>query len=277
MAALVAELTAVKNCLQRALQKGVRESVVLVFGNESCDLDSACCSIVYALFAQQKRENKDEIVAPVLNLKREQFLSRTEVLFWLDRVLLNNSGRSSSAVYDEACARLLDSLIFIDDIDFGQIDTFRQLKVKMMDHNRLIDAQKFLEPYVDEIIDHHEVSGSAHPWSNAVRTEIVHPVGSCASLITRRLRDEWPSMPSSVALLLYGAIVLDTSALLNSNKTTDIDVSAVEYLESKYSGVEGWPGRSYTDAMLIEAKMDVSRMSAFDIFGKDFKSVPGSQ
>ncbi|XP_050677061.1 exopolyphosphatase PRUNE1, partial [Leptidea sinapis] len=81
-----------------SLQKSKNfDNLTLVIGNESCDLDSAVSSLVYATFlhwqhqimkckvcTRNKRDNatyKDDLFLPVLDVPRNDYNLKTEVVF----------------------------------------------------------------------------------------------------------------------------------------------------------------------------------------------------
>ncbi|MGZ4174321.1 MAG: DHHA2 domain-containing protein, partial [Solirubrobacteraceae bacterium] len=113
-----------------------------------------------------------------------------------------------------------------------------------------------------EILDHHHI-GSIETRVPVRAT--FDPVGSTATLVIERFRDNGlePSRPTAVMLL--GAILSDT-VILNSPTTTERDHSAIAYLERALAlEAEGF-GRE-----MFEATADVSRVSAEEIVTRDAK------
>lgn len=53
-------------------------------GNESCDLDSVACALLYARYLNFK-EMHSTIHLPILNIPRDDFLLKTEVVYLLER------------------------------------------------------------------------------------------------------------------------------------------------------------------------------------------------
>lgn len=60
------------------------ESVNVVIGNESCDLDSAISALVYAAFLNVVGRYRGPCLA-VMNVDRGDFPLRTEVAYFLDK------------------------------------------------------------------------------------------------------------------------------------------------------------------------------------------------
>jgi manganese-dependent inorganic pyrophosphatase len=118
------------------------------------------------------------------------------------------------------------------------------------------------EAEIVEILDHHHI-GSIETHLPIRAT--FDPVGSTATLVVERFRQNGmePSRPAATVLL--GAVLSDT-VILNSPTTTDRDRAVVEYLE-RYVGEEAEAfGRQ-----MFEAGSDVSEASADDIVSRDAK------
>jgi len=85
--------------------------------------------------------------------------------------------------------------------------------VVLTDHNRLASRQEALLPSVIDIIDHH-VDEGAYPATAHARIELV---GSCCTLVAQAMaaRETCAGVMESpaVALLLQGAVLLDTAKL----------------------------------------------------------------
>jgi manganese-dependent inorganic pyrophosphatase len=113
-----------------------------------------------------------------------------------------------------------------------------------------------------EILDHHHI-GSIE--TRVPVTATFDPVGSTATLVVERFRQNGmePSRPAATVLL--GAILSDT-VILNSPTTTGRDHAVVEYLER----VLGLDAQRFGRDM-FEATADVSDLSAREIVARDAK------
>jgi manganese-dependent inorganic pyrophosphatase len=113
-----------------------------------------------------------------------------------------------------------------------------------------------------EILDHHHV-GSIETRVPVRAT--VDPVGSTATLVVERFRQNGmePSRPTATVLL--GAVLSDT-VILNSPTTTERDRAVVTYLERVLSEDHEAFGRE-----MFEAGSDVAEASAEDIVARDAK------
>ncbi len=121
-----------------------------------------------------------------------------------------------------------------------------------------------------EILDHHHI-GSIE--TRVPVTATFDPVGSTATLVVERFRQNGlePSRPTAVMLL--GAVLSDT-VILNSPTTTERDRAVLEYLERVLALDAIGLGRE-----MFETTSDVSAVSAEEIITRDAKSylVEGGQ
>ena len=65
--------------------KSHQSAVIVVLGNESCDLDSAVSALVYA--HHLSTANPSKVVIPLLNVAREELPLKTEVVYCLETKL----------------------------------------------------------------------------------------------------------------------------------------------------------------------------------------------
>ena len=113
-----------------------------------------------------------------------------------------------------------------------------------------------------EILDHHHI-GSIE--TRVPVTATFDPVGSTATLVIERFRQNGmePSRPS--ATMLLGAILSDT-VILNSPTTTERDHAVIEYLQRVLALDASELGRE-----MFESTTDVSEVSAEEIVTRDAK------
>jgi manganese-dependent inorganic pyrophosphatase len=118
-----------------------------------------------------------------------------------------------------------------------------------------------------EILDHHHI-GSIETKVPVRAT--FDPVGSTATLVIERFRQNGmePSRPTATVLL--GAILSDT-VILNSPTATERDRAATEYLERVLKLDPTEFGRE-----MFESTSDLSRVGAEEIVSRDAKEYEGS-
>jgi manganese-dependent inorganic pyrophosphatase len=136
-------------------------------------------------------------------------------------------------------------------------------RVVLVDHAEQAQSVHGVEhAEIVEILDHHHI-GSIETRVPVRAT--FDPVGSTATLVIERFRNNGlePSRPTAVMLL--GAILSDT-VILNSPTTTERDHSAIAYLERALALEATAFGRE-----MFEATTDVSHVSAKEIVTRDAK------
>jgi manganese-dependent inorganic pyrophosphatase len=118
------------------------------------------------------------------------------------------------------------------------------------------------EAEIVEILDHHHI-GSIETRVPVKAT--FDPVGSTATLVIERFRQNGMEPSRPAALMLLGAILSDT-VILNSPTTTERDHAVIEYLERVLALDALAFGRE-----MFEATADVSQVSAEEIVSRDAK------
>jgi manganese-dependent inorganic pyrophosphatase len=113
-----------------------------------------------------------------------------------------------------------------------------------------------------EILDHHNI-GSIE--TRVPVTATFDPVGSTATLVVERFRQNGMEPAHATALLLLGAVLSDT-VILNSPTTTDRDHAVTEYMERVLAIDASNLGRD-----MFEATADVSEVPAEEIISRDAK------
>jgi manganese-dependent inorganic pyrophosphatase len=121
-----------------------------------------------------------------------------------------------------------------------------------------------------EILDHHHI-GSIE--TRVPVTATFDPVGSTATLVVERFRQNGMEPSHATAVMLLGAVMSDT-VILNSPTTTERDYAVTEYLERVLALEAERFGRE-----MFEATADVSEVKAEELILRDAKeySVQGSQ
>jgi manganese-dependent inorganic pyrophosphatase len=114
-----------------------------------------------------------------------------------------------------------------------------------------------------EILDHHHI-GSIE--TRVPVTATFDPVGSTATLVVERFRQNGMEPSRPTAIMLLGAILSDT-VILNSATTTERDHRVVDYLERVLVLDARQLGRE-----MFEASADVSGLSVEEIITRDAKN-----
>ncbi len=136
-------------------------------------------------------------------------------------------------------------------------------RVVLVDHAEQAQSVAGVElAEIVEILDHHHI-GSIE--TKVPVTATFDPVGSTATLVVERFRQNGMEPSRPTALMLLGAILSDT-VILNSPTTTERDHAVVEYLERALAVDAAAFGRE-----MFEATADVSEVSAEEIVSRDAK------
>lgn len=199
-----------------------------------------------------------------MNIPRAEFPLRTEAVCMFKRINIPE-----------------EQLLFLDDVDLQRLYNLGNLNVLLVDHNRLASHQKFLEPAVHRIIDHH-VDENQCSRASGSENRTIEMVGSCATLVANNLlniseqkqqpeEQPQPSIDPSLAELLLGTILVDTvNCDPSKGRTTNADIKAVEVLSS----VPLHSPNLSKDALfetLREAKFSLASLTIDELLRKDYK------
>jgi manganese-dependent inorganic pyrophosphatase len=136
-------------------------------------------------------------------------------------------------------------------------------RVVLVDHAEEAQSVPGVEQAeIVEILDHHHI-GSIE--TRVPVTATFDPVGSTATLIVERFRQNGMEPAPATATMLLGAVLSDT-VILNSPTTTERDRAVVEYLERVLAVDATEFGRD-----MFEATSDVSSVDADEIVRRDGK------
>lgn len=272
---------------RKALQQSIynKSFASFVIGNESADLDSITCALLYGYVVSSRPQSRKtgEIVIPVTNIPSADLRLRPEL----------------TALLRHADLKPAD-LITLDDLT-GLIGSLppKQTSWTLVDHNALQGALG--EEYSGSVvgtIDHHADESKV---PKVAVSRIIEKSGSCGSLVANFCRDTWDTISSSsstvgaangqddgavddfaftstwdaqVAKLALGSILIDTVNLTDESKVTEHDRKAVKYLEARVN-VSPKYGKTYDrDAFFEEintAKSNLDDLSVEDILRKDYK------
>lgn len=287
-------LVTAKRSLQQAIKNQTPTSFII--GNESADLDSITCALVYGYIQSSKVESKrtGKLYIPITNLSASDLSLRPELT-----ALLRHADISPS------------ELITLDDLSLGEASVeegtspaflpAEKTDWTLVDHNSLQGKLGDLYRHrIHAVIDHHE-DENLIPHHPDISPRIITKSASCSSLVTNYLRETWQdlgSMVSStigsaqedgrlvddfayastwdaqVAKLALGPILIDSINMQATHKISEADTKAVRFLEAKIH-ISYKYGKSYSResffAELNDAKSNIAALSLRDILRKDYK------
>eukprot|EP00921_Rhytidocystis_pertsovi_P000342 GHVQ01000669.1.p1 GENE.GHVQ01000669.1~~GHVQ01000669.1.p1 ORF type:complete len:231 (+),score=16.98 GHVQ01000669.1:33-725(+) len=204
--------------------KRTDKPVEVVMGNTTADTDSVCSAICLAYLW----ESEGTVIGiPLVNCDRQNFVLSRLSHGWLKRIL---------------CDDIASHLLFREEVDMTQ----ENLRVTLVDHNVLDEAQAYLRPVVRRVIDHHDDKKTWLPGVNAETVDIA-PVGSCCTLIAEMWRRAVgdrviEKLPDTVRWLLLGAITVGAYVSGYSTMVNNIVWQIQEDCVSWKEGLVGTPG-----------------------------------
>ncbi|MCK5674656.1 MAG: DHH family phosphoesterase, partial [Spirochaetales bacterium] len=186
-----------------------KKQSTIVMGNEAADLDSMASAVCYAWYLYLSDKNQSSF--PLINIPRADFKLRTEAVF-----LFKEAGVD------------IDQLLFAEDVDLEILNKDGNLKLVLVDHNKLASSQSGLEKSISAILDHH-ADEKSYPASAVTD---IRPVGSAATIIAESFfKDQKDSIAGPLGTLLLGTILLDTVNLdPEAGRVTDDDSKAAASL-----------------------------------------------
>lgn len=161
--------------------RSIESKFNIVVGNESADMDSIVCSVLYAHLMQLNQS--ESVWLPIIHLPdSDALMLRKDVIHLFDLLSID-----------------VDQLIFIREIiDSSNID-----QIVLVDHNH--STLPFNCGRITKIIDHHKDEGF-HLESE----RLIDQTGSCCTLVIKQYIESNAIISESIALMAIAAIVLDT-------------------------------------------------------------------
>ena len=223
----------------------------IVVGNESADLDSIISANILAYTYNKLGKSN---VVPLINCNRGDYKLRTESYGLLKRYDVDES-----------------DLIFIDDIDSSLIDNPADIKVTVVDHNKLPDNLRNWDNNVVAVFDHHQ---DIDMYKNS-NPRIFETVGSCSTLVGKYILENKADIyeTEEIAVLNLSPILVDTVNLdREQGRVTEEDIETFNKIK-KYTSVD--TEKLYNDLQYM--KSDVSSLSSIDLLRKDYKQWANSK
>ena len=202
---------------------------IYVFGHKSPDSDTVCTSIVYAKILQQLGYDAQPAIQGKINNETAYILKTAGVA--TPEEILDTAGKN----------------------------------VVLIDHSEMIQsADDLKDANVITIIDHHN---DGNVTTNDRLIYDSRPVGSAATIAWIRARNYGVEIDATMAALMFGAVVSDTSNL-KSQSTTSADREAYREL-SKIAGIKD-PEAFYQE--MFKASLSYDGMPDTEIINSDIKN-----
>ena len=195
--------------------------ITFIMGNNTCDLDSAICSYLLSLALNLKEKviilddkqnpklnlKSQHIYLPVLNIIRGTLPSRIDVKYVFNK--FNLDGNDFCYISDDYLTK--EKLFHYSN------NKYIKSNIILVDHNLLIDKQKYLSNYIINIIDHHIITNYNNNYPNLKSINIQLPIGSCSTLIlSKYFMDIFPSKLISPLFALTANIIDERNYAKNS-------------------------------------------------------------
>jgi exopolyphosphatase len=205
--------------------------------------------LTYAYYLHHRVKNEPIEVLPLINTRSDCLSLKPEIVFWLDEAGV-----------------AIEHLIYADSLDLRDWVGNGQLRLTLVDHNRLSPSQTFLKDSVVEIIDHHCVEEHRFPQLERC---IIEPVGSAATLVAECILDTMPELlDGGLAKFLLGPILLDTVNLDRSmGRCHEKDIM----IAARLLAINPLP-RGLVFEELKTKKTDVSGLCAEELLLRDVKT-----
>jgi exopolyphosphatase len=227
----------------RGSKSQVSQAGLIVLGNQGADLDSIASALVLAWHLATRQPEKAPVA--VIAIPRHELILRPEVLFILAECGINP-----------------EDLLFSDDVDLDGL-LRRGAELVLADHNSLNPSLITAKPRVASIFDHHHDDGrflEAAP-------RIIDKVGSTATLVAEYVLQDKGEITVTAALLLAGAILLDTVNLSDkSGRSTGRD----KEMAIKLLYICGRDNDTVFNT-LQKAQYDLSGLTSNKLLAKDYK------
>ncbi|KAJ3346106.1 hypothetical protein HDU83_003373 [Entophlyctis luteolus] len=235
--------------------------VVLVAGNEACDVDSLACAVAAAWTLAHTFPALSFV--PLVPIPRAQLALRGDC-----------TAAISAAFAHRDADDFVNCLTFLDSLPPPANDPSQlPAKIVLVDHNVPASSLRSRLGTLDVvgIIDHHADEGM---FEKCALVRMIEPVGSATSIAVNMIKSSDPpiAVDASFAKLLVAPILLDTVHLdPSSNRVTSADVRASEFLQGiirnedvSYSSLDHFK-------LLQSAKFDVRALNVEQILGRDYK------
>ncbi|GMM54670.1 exopolyphosphatase [Maudiozyma humilis] len=222
-------------------------TVRIVCGNESADLDSVASAISYAYLSYIHNDSDPQPIIPVINIPREDLRLRRDIVHVLRDVNVSE-----------------DLLFFLEDMREWH-GAQKTINAVLVDHNEVVNEAKKYVSKVVGVVDHHK---DMKLYLDA-QPRIIQVCGSCSSLVFKHFMEDvfsagFKPSPDVVQLCLAAGLV-DTTNFTHRVEQPDLDCR-----EMYSTLIPDVSMQTYTKT-IKNAKNDISGFTARDLLRKDYK------
>ena len=232
--------------------------IIFIIGNNTCDLDSAISSYLLSIALNIKEKtiiiNKDnipqlnlnssKIYLPVLNIERGTLKYRIDVKYVFDKFGIDENDFfyiSDDYLTQDKLFQYSNS-INTNTINFINPNNKKiESNIILVDHNLLIEQQKYLSNYIINIYDHHIITYNKDDYPNLKSFNIQIPIGSCTTLILSDFFME--NFPSKILSPLFAltALLIDCrnfSKDYYGNRWVDLDKKVYDKIKLEIKDID---------------------------------------
>ncbi|XP_072969118.1 uncharacterized protein [Typha angustifolia] len=203
-----------------------------VIGQEIADVGSIASTIMYAFFLNETQISKQLCTVPIINISRTDFNTHAE-LKWLLR----------------SCRVEEINLVFVDEVDLSSYKFFGNLKIVLLNGDKLPVKQEGLKDALVDIFNRKQDS-------------------TCCTLVAEKFAETMPEILAGQGFsrLLLSGILLDTADLKNPSCTPKD-----KYITTLLINGAGRYGCDGLYQMLKYKMFDITDLKVRDILLRDFK------
>jgi len=236
----------------------------VVMGNEAADLDSTVSAIVHAQVMNQVNKDPNTVFVPLVNSSYDDMRLQAEVTTWLSHY---GFSPEQDLLYNDTF-----DIVGVAQAAGRNTDLGYDLKVTLMDHNKLKQGQQPLWPHVERVIDHHPDAGIWQKQSQLSSERVrIERIGSNSTLVAQEVSQLIDlNKEPLLAVMLLTTIVRDTLNFDAKGKETgrwnDTDTRITRQLleVSKPALARILPSGLVSEQQYYDAIFDITDQAAFD-------------
>ena len=214
--------------------------ITYILGNNTCDLDSAISSYLLSIGLNLKEKtieslnehkfklnlDSKKLYLPVLNINRGTFKYRIDVKYVFDKFGIDEN-----------------DFFYISDDYLAKEKLFQypnnniiKSNIILVDHNLLIDKQKYLSNYIIGVYDHHIITNYNNNYPNLQSINIQIPIGSCSTIILNNFfMEEFPINLVSPIFAITANLIDSRNFAKNyyGNRWVDLDKKVFNKIKSQ--------------------------------------------
>ena len=214
--------------------------ITYILGNNTCDLDSAISSYLLSIGLNLKEKtieslnehkfklnlDSKKLYLPVLNINRGTFKYRIDVKYVFDKF----------GIDENDFFYISDDYLTKEKLFQYPNNNIIKSNIILVDHNLLIDKQKYLSNYIIGVYDHHIITNYNNNYPNLQSINIQIPIGSCSTIILNNFfMEEFPINLVSPIFAITANLIDSRNFAKNyyGNRWVDLDKKVFNKIKSQ--------------------------------------------